>query len=343
MANYRSLFKPALVIVVIILFFLILILAGEIVFNKTYKFPAKVSFGVTFSQKYASQLSGDWRDVYMKILDDLKVKRLRIPSYWDEMEKSPSQFNFEDLDFILSEAEKREVKVILVLGVRQPRWPECHIPDWATKLSIKDRQENTLQFISKVVDRYKDSPAVWAWQVENEPLFKDFGQGCDQPKETFLRSEIELVRKMSQKPILMTDSGELGFWITSMQLSDIFGTTLYRQIYDSVLGYTTYPLLPYFYNLKSSLVRNVFAKNNQKTIISELQAEPWSPTNDLKDTPLAVQTARFSVDNFREYVNYARQTGFDTAYLWGVEWWYFMEKQGYPQYVEFAKTLYTKP
>jgi hypothetical protein len=38
-------------------------------------------------------------------------------------------------------------------------------------------------------------------------------------------------------------------------------------------------------------------------------------------------------------VEYARETGFGVGYLWGVEWWYWMEAQGYPGYLATAKTL----
>jgi hypothetical protein len=151
------------------------------------------------------------------------------------------------------------------------------------------------------------------------------------PDEDFLKKEVELVRILNGKPIIVTDSGELGFWITPMKLSDIFGTTLYRKVYDKTFGYITYPYPSIFYNLKSTVVRALFAKNNQKTIIVELQAEPWLAKNG---------QSPFSVEDFKKNINYAKQTGFDTTYLWGVEWWYFMEKSGHPQYLEYAKSLF---
>lgn len=324
---------------VVIISATILLLLGQTIFNLTYQFPEKVNFGVTFSQKYASQLSGDWRDVYIKILDDLKVGHLRISSYWDEIEKSPSQFNFEDLDFMLSEAEKRGAKVILVLGERQPRWPECHTPTWASSLNKASRQQKVLEFTKEVVQRYKNNKIIWAFQVENEPLLPIFGD-CNDPDPGFLKKEVALVRSLTDKTIIVSDSGELGYWILPMQLSDVFGTTLYRIVYNPITGYTHYPILPYFYNLKAYFVKKLFAPGNLKTVIIELQAEPWSHENNLEDTPLFTQVNQLSLDKFKEYVDYAKGTGFDEIYLWGVEWWYFMETQGYPQYLEFAKTLF---
>lgn len=310
-----------------IFIFLILIIASvaNIILEKEYS-NSTVKFGVSFSPTYARYLKLDWQKTYLQILDDLKVKELRITSYWDVVQPKPDQFNFKELDYMLTEALKRGVKVIPVLGVRQPRWPECHIPVWAKSLTVVDRQQKILEFVQTVVDRYKNNSAIEGWQVENEPFLSFFGQGCDPPDKDFLTKEVELVKSLSNKPIIMTDSGELGYWITPMQLSDVFGTTLYRKVYDKNLGYFTFPIPPYFYNIKSTLIR-IFAPKNQKTIIVELQAEPWLQQS-------------FVIADFKANVEFARKTGFDTSYLWGVEWWYFMAAQGHPEYLEYAKTLF---
>lgn len=323
--------------------FLILIplvlLLGQVIFDKYY-LTNSIKYGVSFSPKFASDLNLDWKDTYVKILDELKVKNLRLPTYWDDIEATrEGGLDFSRDDFILEEAGKRGARVILVLGARQPRWPECHIPPWASKLSVKDKQIKILEFIKKVVQRYNNDSSIKYWQVENEPLLGIFGQ-CDPPDEKFLKKEVDLVRSLSRKPVIVTDSGELGFWISPMRLSDVFGTTLYRRVYNSFLGYTTYPLLPYFYNIKSTLVRNLFSPKNLKTIIVELQAEPWSPSNSLVNTKISQQVSGFGINNFKDNINFAKETGFDEFYLWGVEWWYFMDKNGHPEYLDYAKTLF---
>lgn len=298
---------------------------------------SETKFGVTFSPKFARYLKLDWQRTYVQILDGLKVKDLRIPTYWDILEPQPDQFDFMETDYMLDEAGKRQARIIVVVGAKQPRWPECHIPVWAKKLTVTERKEKLLQFIGKVVKRYKDHPAVRAWQIENEPLLS-FGEGCDNPDTGLLKKEVELVRSLSNKTIIMTDSGELGFWATSMSLSDVFGTTLYRQVNDKFLGYVTYPLPPYFYMIKSNLVRSIFARGNKKTIVVEFQAEPWLADGIF--VPAKQQSEHFTKMNFERNINFAKKTGFDEIYLWGIEWWYFMDKQGYPEYLEFAKTLF---
>ena len=304
---------------------LIVVVSINAVAEKVY-LPVRMQSGVSFSPAYARYLKLDWQKTYLQILDDLKVKNLRITGYWDIVQPKPDQYNFTELDYMLSEAGKRGVRVIPVLGVKQPRWPECHIPVWARSLTVADRQQKILEFVQRVVKRYRNYSAIEGWQVENEPFLSFFGQGCDAPDKNFLKKEVELVKGLSNKPIIMTDSGELGSWVPSMQLSDIFGATLYRRVYDKNLGYFTFPLPAYFYSIKSNITR-IFAPENKKTIIAELQAEPWLQQF-------------FTVQDFKANVEFARKTGFDTSYLWGVEWWFFMAAQGHPEYLDYAKTLF---
>lgn len=319
----------------VFIIFIAVLIANALLEKKSAREPG---FGVTFSPKYAKYLKLDWRETYLQILDELKVKNLRLLTYWDELEKDQDKYNFTETDFMLDEASKRGARMILVVGARQPRWPECHVPGWARKLSVEERQRKTLEFVQKVVERYENRSEIWAWQIENEPLLGSFGEGCDSPDKDFLKQEVNLVKNLSKKTIILTDSGELGFWATSMQFSDIFGTTMYRRVNDRLLGYITYPALPSFYSAKSDLIRSIFAQSNQKTIIVELQAEPWLADGEF--VGLEQQTKFFTLKNFEDYVNFARKTGFDEVYLWGVEWWYAASDKGYPEYLEYARTLF---
>lgn len=326
------------VLVGIFAIFLIIVL-GSAIFEATYKFPKQIKYGVTFSPRYVSYLKLDWKKTYVRMLSELGVRNLRIPGYWDVLEKDQGKYDFSEVDFMLDEASRSSAKVILVLGEKQPRWPECHIPGWAKSLSVKERQQQVLKFIQKVTERYKSHPALGAWQVENEPFLPFFGEGCNPADANFLKTEVNLVKSLSNEPIIVTDSGELGFWNVPMQLSNVFGTTLYRDVYNPVMGYFTYPMLPYLYNLHSQIIKNIFAPDNQKTIVIELQAEPWFGSGEsLQD--LTNQVKKFPVNKMKSYVNFAQKTGFDEIYLWGVEWWYLMAENGHPEYLDYAKTLF---
>ncbi|HLC88223.1 MAG TPA: beta-galactosidase [Patescibacteria group bacterium] len=310
------------------------------IWGKTHPPAGNIKYGITFSQLEAKHLNLDWKKAYLEILDDLQVRDLRLPSYWTVIEKAPGKYDFEETDFLVKEAGKRGARIILTVGVKQPRWPECHIPLWARQLSASERQQKVLDLVSVVVDRYKNEPSLYAWQVENEPFLYPFGDNCYPPDVNFLKREIALVKSLDSRPVIISDSGELTFWNKQMALSDIFGTTLYRTVWNPVTRYFRYPLTPGFYSLKSDFFRSIFAPNNQKTIIVELQSEPWIPSNNPVNTALSKQIEIFSVSEMKETVEFANETGFDEIYLWGAEWWYFMKEQGQPQYWDYARELF---
>ncbi len=316
---------------------ILLVVLGNVIFDQTIN-KHGVSFGVTYSYEYALGLGLDPKKTYLEMLDELKVKRIRLSTPWNQTEPQPNVFDFTQSDFYLDEARERGIQVLLVLGAKQPGWPECKSPSWVNDLPLKERQQHTLKYIHTTIERYKNYENIWGWQVENEPLLR-FGVNCDDPNREFLTAEVKTARAADpNRPIVVTDSGELRPWRTPMRLSDVFGTTLYRTVYDRFLGYLHWPIPPAFYNFKSTLARMVFAPNNQRTIISELQAEPWSP-GALAETPIETQIEVFSVKDLQSNIDYGVKTGFSEIYLWGVEWWYFMKEKGHPEYLETVKKI----
>lgn len=297
-----------------------------------------IQYGVTFSAPYVKSLGLDPEIVYQSLLTDLKVKKIRLPVYWNIVEERESKFNFQSLDRLLDIAKQHEVEVILAIGYKLPRWPECFQPSWALPLGQKDREEKILKYLEKTVDHFKDRREIVAWQIENEP-YLNFGL-CEKLESNFLDREVALVRGKDSRMIILTDSGELSSWIEAMRKSDIMGTTLYRTVYAPIFGFFNYPIPPLAYNVKAQLIKRLFAPSSQGVFITELQAEPWPPEKTLEQVKIEEQMKIFSLNHFKEVINYTKRTGFSIQYLWGVEWWYFMKVQGHPQYWEYAKSLF---
>ena len=296
----------------------------------------RAKLGVTFSNRYASDIGIDWREAYLAMLDDLEIKKVRLPVYWNLVEKNEGELNFSDVDWQLEEARKRNVEVILTIGQKVPRWPECAIPDWANANDQK-RKESLLNYLSKVVERYKNNPEIKYWQVENEPFLR-FGI-CPAPDADLLDREISLVRKIdSNRKIIVSDSGELSLWVRAARRADIFGTTMYRNVYKEGWGYYVYPIGPRFFRLKYRLI-NLFAEQ-KNAIVAELQAEPWIQGWTV-DATLEEQFKSMNEKKLEENVLYARQVGFPEIYLWGVEWWYWLKtEKNYPALWNNAKKLF---
>ncbi len=304
-----------IITILFILVFIYLVLAF-----KSHNPDSETSFGVTFSKKFANQMQLDWQETYLAILDDLNVKQVRIPTYWEDIEPAMDVYNFEDIDWQLNEAQKRDVKVILVVGRRQPRWPECHEPEWVNKLTYADSRARARKNIRVVVERYKDHSAIEMWQVENEPFLDFFGE-CPKMNKKELQEEIDIVRTIDDRPILITDSGELSTWYPAIKMGDYFGHTLYRVTWNKHIGYWKYFFLPpSFYRIKAY----IWNEPQENVFVAELQAEPWFPGDPLK-TPLKDHYKTMNVTELRENVEYVKKIGVSRAYLWGAEWWYWLK------------------
>jgi len=301
--------------------FLIIFLFLIFLFSRGYIYPQdELIYGVTFSEKQALGLGLDPREVYVSILDDLKVRRLRLAAYWDEVEPKKDKYDWEFLDWIINEAAERDTEIILAVGGRLPRWPECHFPVWAEKLSRLTREKEISDYIAAVISRYSEIPQIVAWQVENEPFLPNFGE-CPDLSEEFLNQEIQLVKALDQRPILLTDSGELSLWVPVARRADIFGTTMYRDTYSKALDrYIHYPIEPGFFRFKKNITR-LFTRP-EKWLVIELQAEPWGPV-PFQELSKDERDRTMNLEKFKEIIEFSHQTGFREFYLWGVEWWYW--------------------
>lgn len=287
----------------------------------TYAPNRKQELGITFSTQQAKFLGLDWKKTYITLLDELKIKYVRLPIYWEDVELVQNNFNFEDIDWQLHEASKRNVQVTLVLGARQPRWPECHIPKWTKDLSPGQYRDAVFKLVTLEAQRYSLSSSVKEFQVENEPLLNLFGE-CPKADKYMLRDEVDIVRAITDKPIVLTGSGELAPWYYESKWSDIFGSTLYRVTWNKYLGYSGYWIIP------SSLYRVkafIFGKDISNFWISELQMEPWFPNGDV-NVPLTEQYRSMSPNQLNKNLDYAYQTNAPRIYLWGAEWWIYTKE-----------------
>ncbi len=300
----------------------------------------KITYGVSFSKFHSDELKLDWKKTYLAILDDLKVKNLRLSAHWPMIEPTASKYNFEEIDFQMEEAKKRDISVILAIGRRLPGWPECHVPDWAQKLSESEQRDKILKLLEVLVNRYKNYPNLKYWQVENEPFLGFFGRShCELPDEDFLKKEIELVRANDKNHlVLVTDSGEFGFWNQSYQNGDIFGTSMYLYVWSAWFGPIRYPIGPSFFRVKQAVVE--LLKGKKPKILIELSGEPWL-LSPIVETSLEIQFQRMDMNKLNEVINFASKSSFDTQYLWGAEWWYWLsQEQNHPEFWQRAKELF---
>ena len=306
-----------------------------------------VRVGTTFSPVQCGYFDMDSERTYLDVLD-MGFGIVRLAAYWDRIEKQQGVYDFSGLDWQIEEAGKKRIPVVLVVGMKAPRWPEYYIPEWVrrearlspggavTRSNIL--REATLKFIEKVVTRYKDNPAVKYWQVENEALDR-IGPESWHIGKHFLKEEVELVRRLDDtRPIVLTVAtypnkflGMLARMKVShdpikenLALCDILGMNVYPTLGQKEFGFS------FYFSASRSDMKAYFTRLIKKIRdagkvpwVTELQAEPWEPGHLVypeKEEP-RTGSREESVAVFKQM----KSLGIDTFLLWGAEYWLFRQ------------------
>ena len=96
--------------------------------------------GTSFIPAYAESFGLDAEETLQALIDDLGIRHFRLVSYWNQLEPEQGKYNFDLLDWQFAKAEKAGAKITLSVGLRQPRWPECHMPAWANAMPESEWQ-----------------------------------------------------------------------------------------------------------------------------------------------------------------------------------------------------------
>ncbi len=318
----------------VVLPLLVLLITG-VVMEKKVPFVSEPEYIVTYSASHARYLGYDGLELMRQIINDYQPKQFRLQANWNEIEPEKGRFDFQELDALVALAKNSGATITLAIGRKLPRWPECHDPAWLADMRIDEIKDLHFKMLRTVIEHYRYEPAIIRWQLENEPLFS-YGT-CLAPNKHRLVESIKLLQKLDpDRPILLTDSGELSFWWETAVLTEELGTTLYRVTWNPAFGYFSYPWPAYYYRWKAGLV-SPWVK---KVVVSELQLEPWAPQG-LKTLSLAEAQKSLSLQKFQKNIDLFRRTGFSEAFLWGVEWWYYArDNLGEPVYWQAGKNLF---
>ena len=323
----------------VVLTVFILLCASALFLLSRGEAPSSYTYGVSFSKLRADELHLDWKETYEAILNDLGVRHFRLVAHWPMIEPEQGIYDFEALDYQMDLAREYDADIILAIGRRTPSWPECHTPEWAKELSPKEQNEALLETLETVVLRYKDHEALLYWQVENEPFLTMFAyEHCGDLDTDFLDEEIALVKTLDPgRQILITDSGNLGTWTGAYTRGDIFGTSIYRYLWNPDIGPFKSILPSSFYRAKGNVLALLYGK--KEIIAIEISAEPWLLT-PIVEAPISLQLSMMNEERFADIIAFSQDTYFARQYFWGAEWWYSMKNSGRPEFWERAKKLF---
>lgn len=298
--------------------------------------------GASFIPDYAEQLGVDPQQTLHAILTDLGVKHLRLVSYWSDVEPTQGHYDFSTLDWEFAQADAAHAQISLSIGLRQPRWPECHPPSWVDTSQPDSQWEPALkQYMQAVVERYKNNPALQSYQLENEYFLKAFGQ-CQNFDRNRLVSEFNYLKQLDPKhPVIIARSNNALGLPLGAPTPDAFGVSVYKRVWDQTITrrYFEYPFPAWFYAFLAGAEEIETGKN---TVIHELQAEPWPPYGEtLTQTDIATQNESLSPERLKDRFQYGKATGIKQIDLWGAEFWYYrMVKLHDPDLWNVAKQQY---
>lgn len=331
-------------LVAVVISLVILLMAGSYAISYWYASrhsDEPLKYGTTFVPRYARFYGLDPKQTMQALIDEVGFKRFRLVSYWDDIESTQGIYNFDELDWQFRMAEEAGAEVNLALGLRQPRWPECHMPKWAEEMPKEQWYPHLKDFMGAVVERYKTSPALVSYQVENEFFMTIFGDCPDFDRERLI-DEYNFVKAADpSKPIIITRSNNWGGVPLGEPTPDQFGVAVYKRVWDKTLTkrYFEYPYPPWFYGLLAGAGEAVSGKD---MIIHELQMEPWLAEgkgfemNDIDSIP--EQNKSMNAERLKGRFEYGRETGIRTIDTWGSEWWYWRKvKAGDPSLWDVAK------
>jgi hypothetical protein len=280
-------------------------------------------WGVTFIPSYARLFELDPKETMQAMLDDLGVRRFRLVSYWDVSEKERDHYDFSELDWQFEKAEAANATISLAIGLRQPRWPECHMPAWAMPLPKDEWYPELKEYMTAVIERYKSSPALESYQLENEFFLTVFGECPDFSRDRLI-DEFNLVKELdpNHKVIVARSNNAIGFPIGE-PVPDEYGVSVYKRVWDKTITkrYFEYPFPAWFYAFLAGGGELLHGKD---MIVHELQAEPWPP-NGIMNATVAEQMKSMNAERMRDRLAYGKGTGMKTIDLWGAEWWYWLK------------------
>ncbi len=281
-----------------------------------------LQLGVSFIPDYATSLGLNPENT-MAALIKIGVKHFRLVSYWSDGEPVKGAYNFSQLDWEFAMAQKAHATITLTLGLRQPRWPECHAPAWTASEPTQVWEPQLYSYMAAVINRYKNSPSLENYQLENEYFLKGFGN-CTNFSRSRLIIEDNLIKNLDPKhPIIIGRSNNgIGFPIGQPQ-PNIFSISIYRRVWDANVThrYLEYPFPSWYFAFLAG-IQKIFLHKNM--VIDEMQAEAWPPNGQtIPQTTLSEQNKSMNAKSLIASFNFAKNTGMKSIDMWGAEYWYY--------------------
>jgi hypothetical protein len=304
--------------------------------------PAAPLVGFSFSPEISYAADRDPAQDLTRLLDATDPDLVRLPIYWDAVQPSPDQLDFSSVDDLLVVIAVHNVtaahmtRVVLTVGARNFLYPELHEPVWAGPreqpfLARAQAGDTYRAYFDASITRYRDSPLVYAWQVENEPLdyVGNVSTGADQITADQMAWEVGEVHRLDPNhQAVVTTYNAMNASLDMLQLwsPSMFGQSGHPEAaldVGDVLGLDLYvdgPNISYRHLLTIdvreewkeqalSFWTDRATKQGKEVWLAEMQAQPWG-----------AETTFTPADLIASAVDYRGQP-MQVVLMWGVDTW----------------------
>src|SRR5438552_3080841 len=307
--------------------------------------PTPPLAGFSYSPLISQNAGRDPSQDLGRLLDATNPDLVRLPVYWEEVEPEPDVLDFSSVDQLLAVVGAHnmtspiQTRIVLTIGARNFLYPELHEPDWAGPrqppyIGLAQSVAAYRAYIDATITRYRDSPLLYAWQVENEPLdyVGNISTGADQITAAQLAWEVEEVHSLDpdHQAVITTYNGMnvnidmLQLWLPqllgsfgpnghpegALQAGDALGLDLYVDGPNvSFRHLTTMNLREAWKEQTVSFWANRASKQSKDIWLAEMQAQPWGDSGTFSPQDL--------VESAIDY----RQEPLQVVLMWGVDTW----------------------
>lgn len=333
---------------------------------KAHGVLAPVQVGISFSPRRAASLGLDYHTAFTR-LEAMHFRVIRLSVYWDQID----QEGYDQIDWLMSEAQRAGQPVVLAVGMKGLGWPEFYVPasampagatsgqDVASDANLRDA---TLSFVTDTVLRYRDNSTLVAWQIENEP-FNRAGPERLWIDAGFLRDETTIVRHLDghHRPLIVNAfshfnllfdqaSARQGFdlrqWLgfdadsaerdglSVLRKGDVLGLDVYTAIGYSFLGQDHLSRADGDWPDRLAKVRDLARRQGKQAWVTEAQAEPWETGANSYANPKST-----SPQAIRNLFANLKEAGFGTVLFWGSEYWLWRADQGDSRWLDTIKAI----
>lgn len=332
--------------------------------------------GISFRPLQANALGLDTRTTLETLLG-YPFQLVRLGAYWNRIEPEQGRFCPDDLDWQIDTAERAGKQIILCVGaIKTFGYPEFFVP--AHHLLHPLREGHLVdpaghrsllaagtEFITRIVERYRDRKAIVAWQVEHEAVDPLGVEHSWRLAFSFVQEEVEAVRNADPtRPIMMNGFlptsllvGVQQWWRTrdqgdslsaAQRLADIVGIDYYPRHALVSIGARTLYLDGSRRPWQQRRIKRLYERAHscgRQLMIAEGQAEPWETVTTPPNPHAHGMYSCLPEQVIANYNRCMRQAGgWDFrlyAYLfWGAEYWVLRQKAGDERYIRaFARVL----